>query len=508
MVKKFYIPIQVAIILLSTSCASVLNSKYQKVAITTSNPNTKVYVDDVLAGQGEVVQVKMKRDSKLKQVKTEVDGFKAEYQVHYQHKKSPLYILSWIPFGIFIYPPLLDYGPKSYNYDKTMAIKNKLAVTSRKPDEKYLYLQTTAFNVKKEDLKFESYSKTAFDKGKKTKKSEQSKQSLDIKNSIFTDAVNNILKKHGYIDTTRTIFKDNTNALYVSADIKSLSFKDVRVWANQFYSPFTVAETSIDWNILDIYGQSKIKKTIKCQSGQFSPDYYDDKNKLLLALLEDAINTSFFELMQMSEPKLLLKKGKVTTPEFDLISLVKPTNQINLSKAQNATVTILNKDSHGSGCLISKDGYIISNFHVVAGGSSMEAVLNDGRKVSCSLVRANEKMDLALLKINEQVTDFYTLPDKLGYSVGDEVYAIGTPNSVELGQTLSKGIISGVRKKEDQEWIQTDVSVNPGNSGGALVNKSGELVGIVNSKLIGFGVEGIAFCIPAQKLFKELKLSY
>jgi S1-C subfamily serine protease len=68
--------------------------------------------------------------------------------------------------------------------------------------------------------------------------------------------------------------------------------------------------------------------------------------------------------------------------------------------------------------------------------------------------------------------------------------------------------VSGVRKNDGNYWIQTDVSVNPGNSGGPLISQNGELLGVVNSKIVGFGVEGIAFCIPAEKVSEFLKIEF
>lgn len=76
------------------------------------------------------------------------------------------------------------------------------------------------------------------------------------------------------------------------------------------------------------------------------------------------------------------------------------------------------------------------------------------------------------------------------------------------GQSLSKGVVSALREEGDLEFIQTDVSINRGNSGGPIVSKGGEVLGIVNSKLVGFGLEGIAFGIPADKVNGFLKLTY
>src|SRR5690349_21674762 len=89
------------------SCASTLNGKYQKVKVQTGSASAKVYVDNDYAGKGKTVVAKMKRDYEVRQLRVENEGFKPSYSVAYQSTKSPLYIMSWIPFGILIYPPLL-----------------------------------------------------------------------------------------------------------------------------------------------------------------------------------------------------------------------------------------------------------------------------------------------------------------------------------------------------------------------------------------------------------------
>jgi serine protease Do len=85
-------------------------------------------------------------------------------------------------------------------------------------------------------------------------------------------------------------------------------------------------------------------------------------------------------------------------------------------------------------------------------------------------------------------------------AVGEEAYALGTPYDIDLGASVTKGIISGKRKDATRTLIQTDVSISPGNSGGALINEQGTLLGIVNEKVLGMGVEGIGFAIPTYLL--------
>jgi Do/DeqQ family serine protease len=157
----------------------------------------------------------------------------------------------------------------------------------------------------------------------------------------------------------------------------------------------------------------------------------------------------------------------------------------------------------GSGVIVTSDGYILTNNHVIDSADEIRVELTDGRSFDAKLVGADKPSDLALLKINE--TGLPTLP--LGNSdaveVGDVVLAIGNP--LGIGQTVTMGIVSakgrstGAGDGSYEDFLQTDAPINHGNSGGALVSTRGELVGI-NSQIIspGDGNIGIGFAIPAN----------
>ena len=88
------------------------------------------------------------------------------------------------------------------------------------------------------------------------------------------------------------------------------------------------------------------------------------------------------------------------------------------------------------------------------------------------------------------------------------MFAIGTPEDISLGQSVTKGIVSGKRKFEDKIYIQTDVTINSGNSGGPLLNEKGQVVGMVTMKLVGDGVEGLGFCVPSNQIMEILNIKY
>ena len=131
-----------------------------------------------------------------------------------------------------------------------------------------------------------------------------------------------------------------------------------------------------------------------------------------------------------------------------------------------------------------------------------------GEEKIATVVRYNRNVDLALLKVDMLFESPFRLPEAKNFNVLQTVYAIGTPKSRELGQSVSVGIISSERKAKNLELIQLSMSVNSGNSGGPVIDDKGALCGVVVSKLFGFGTEGIGFAIPAYKIAQYLNISY
>jgi serine protease Do len=157
----------------------------------------------------------------------------------------------------------------------------------------------------------------------------------------------------------------------------------------------------------------------------------------------------------------------------------------------------------GSGVIVSPEGYILTNNHVVDGATDVQVTLSDKREFKARIVGTDPKTDIAVLKIDAKDLAPITIGDSSKVEVGDVALAIGDPFGV--GQTVTKGIISatgrgGLGIEDYEDFIQTDAPINPGNSGGALINDRGELVGI-NTAIISHGSggsQGIGFAIPSD----------
>jgi serine protease DegQ len=171
--------------------------------------------------------------------------------------------------------------------------------------------------------------------------------------------------------------------------------------------------------------------------------------------------------------------------------------------------------SLGSGVLVSHDGYILTNHHVVEAADTIEVALADGRKAKAHIIGSDPETDLAVIKIelgNNLPAITFGQPDQA--QVGDIVLAVGNPFAV--GQTVTMGIVSAVKRNHlglnaFENFIQTDAAINPGNSGGALVDVNGNLIGI-NSAIYSpnGGSLGIGFAVPvsiAKKIMEQIILT-
>lgn len=161
------------------------------------------------------------------------------------------------------------------------------------------------------------------------------------------------------------------------------------------------------------------------------------------------------------------------------------------------------QSSLGSGVIVGKDGIVVTNNHVIEGADDIKVALSDGREYPCKVLLKDDRVDLAVLKIQARETfDALPLGDSDAVEVGDLVLAIGNPFGV--GQTVTSGIVSALARNQVKAgdfgfFIQTDASINPGNSGGGLIDMKGELIGI-NTAIFsrGGGSNGVGFAIPAN----------
>lgn len=217
--------------------------------------------------------------------------------------------------------------------------------------------------------------------------------------------------------------------------------------------------------------------------------------------IQQQTNKSNFGTVQVSDVSDIVEKCKDSVVEITTESASSGNSIFGQYVSQGA----------GSGVIINKDGYIVTNNHVVSGATSLKVTTTDGTEYDASVVGKDSQTDLAVIKVDANNLQAATLGDSDILQVGDPAIAIGNPLG-ELGGTVTTGIISATDRQitiddETMTLLQTDAAINPGNSGGGLFNADGNLIGIVNAKESSTGIEGLGFAIPitpAQDIITEL----
>lgn len=204
----------------------------------------------------------------------------------------------------------------------------------------------------------------------------------------------------------------------------------------------------------------------------------------------------------------ILSDGKLTIPQR--AEKVKA-SVVGIVNYQQSSSSYYTEESQGSGIIMSEDGYIITNAHVIEGAIGLKVVLSDGNEYSAQIVGSDSQTDLAVIKIEATGLTAAEFGNSDQLEVGEQLIAVGNPTGLELGGTLTVGYVSALNRQIDTtsglNYIQTDAAINPGNSGGALANEYGQVIGINTAKISGDGYEGLGFAISindAQPIIDDL----
>lgn len=383
------------------------------------------------------------------------------------------------------------------------------------------YFQPTSVHVEipPGKLSYKVFNKTYdWNSGKSGSKGENT-DSLDIESSKLLENSYWYFNKFGILDTTEGFFRDYANTMKVGITIHRMSIEC------NVQEAFIVPTMYCTIELTDYYGGKVLSKEMEVTGNDY-PDsflrpsiyWYGNFSSFLkgefgVSLWNDVIEEAYLQFFYAPDVEMAIEaydeklKGASNMP---LITL-KSSKSLSGGPADylKTVVTIKNKDGHGSGCIVSSDGYVVTNYHVAMGSTdTLHVVLSDGRDYVARIERSDALCDLALLKIDATNLNACTPMATEAYKLGEEVFVIGTPADPSLGQTVTKGIMSGKRNTFGKTLYQTDAHVNPGNSGGALFNSKGQLIGIVSSKAFGTTTEGVGFAIPSSYIYERLRLNF
>lgn len=281
------------------------------------------------------------------------------------------------------------------------------------------------------------------------------------------------------------------------------------------YFPINViCEVELEWQVF-----SRKKREVIYTTTVKGKSFYNENNDNSVSIaIKDAVRDALIELGFNAEMRKTVQNFSNLLPKIKTdtkaVNLPKKTSEMFADYATmikrniESTVTVLrDDDGHGSGFLISDNGYLITNHHVIDKAKEITVKFENGFEFPAELVAFDEDYDVALLKIKGNGFKGLAINTAMA-SVATDVTSISTPADVKLGQTVSKGIISGKREMEGKLYYQTDVSISPGSSGGPLFNSKGEVIGITTWVIRGGGTEGLNFAIPVSVAIEKLGITF
>ncbi len=373
----------------------------------------------------------------------------------------------------------------------------------REEGQKYITTEDIYFDLKEGEIT-ESYytTETQRKQGRYNKISSNSDEVIEVSSSL-EGYLYGLLSESNFIDTTERIFPDYKNSLHLSMRVHRLEFSYIRPNAKRGITAVYL-KMFADMELSSYYGKTLVQENISTEeliADRLGSDWENGFSNL--------INRILIEFLSQDKVLGLIKSSEyfdaADVSSFEKISIGGGSAILDWDFLSYAVPTIITSDGHGSACVVSSNGYLITNFHVVGQNETVKVKFKDGTISEGKVLRKHPDCDLALLKVERENLPAL-FPNAQDPEIGSTVYLMGTPADTLLGQSVFKGVISGRRSFADFSYIQTDAKVNPGNSGGAMFNEKGELIGIVSSKYVGYGIEGIGFAVPIDQISARLSV--
>ncbi|HEX8349161.1 MAG TPA: trypsin-like peptidase domain-containing protein [Hymenobacter sp.] len=525
--------------MLLQSCATILSTSRQTVRVVGQPAGSTFYVNDQViktkpvGGASGAVNVRLSR-KKNSELKIKHEGYKDYSEVVYPAKQNPMAYLNWIPVlgsmgSLAIGTDGTGPGAMIGGYGLLVGLGGALIDNSTGANKRLNKSQITPAMIRLPTAVAGSQTvqcglvnvriKGGDKMGNFIIEKDPTEilyfgKSLDVDADHLKANVNSTLKDLGFSvpgSEGRSVFSMGSNSRFtLQGEMRDVKYD---IHASNKYESLAHFEThckvEVTWKLVNQNRQTVLEQKTSGSSVKFE--------KGGSAAFEDAFENALYTFMSNKVVSEALAKpsgsgataaadDKPTPITLHRASPGKFVSDNGVSTAARSVVIVETTDGHGSGCIISPDGYIVTNAHVVGEQEQVKVLMADGVETKGQVIRVNPDMDLALVKVDADGLQAFQLPNTSLADIGADVFAIGTPADKELGQTVTKGIISGRRKIDGHSFLQTDVSINGGNSGGALVTRSGQLMGIVNAKLVGRGIEGIGFAIPAEQVTDALQL--
>lgn len=520
----------ISFVLVLTSCATILTPDNHILELKNKNYSAEAVLDSVVLGN--VNEVNFKRNSQKKLLTLKQKGCIDEQYVVIPNSISKLVFLDIPLFGVGI---ITDYYTgKAYKYPEEINLKeNVLEVPLKGDQNKFIKLTKV---VLPDHMRAFEYSCKEYNSGGVTDSRLANKTysiSSKIKYLDVVESTKNTLLSKKYITANNTgLTYSYENSLKLKLEMKDVVLNTIHMGKRKLPYTYYQVIANLKWNITDFYDVPLEVIETNVVSGQYSDNkYYDGRLNFFMDNTNDyvpayqGIDTTFWEeltneivqkglsnLLRSDKIKSLLKIEEVDESEnmSSVLIIDKPKNiGGTLVNSIDAVVSINSWGEQKSGYLISNDGYILTSFCYPNDTGKQTVVLRNGKEYPFQIIRSDKSYNASVIKINAK--NKRALPHLSDKSVelAQVVYCVSSSGGSENNTTLSEGIISGFRSTSSGlKVFQTDASVNYSSNGGPMLNTDGEVIGLLNSKYVGIGVEGIGFGFPIRDVVKALNISF
>lgn len=326
----------------------------------------------------------------------------------------------------------------------------------------------------------------------------------------FNNIADKELKDFGYrIYTASKLFSDDQNVepkLILAGTLSSISYNT----SLHFLESKGSCKMAIEWQL---YSRVKNKVVFKYNT----EGYFYKRNSNSETIIKECFRDAMDNLLNSDTfSQVVIKQehfGNESSPKNSQVVSIKRiqpqkfNSRVDLVQALiKSCVTVKCDNGFGSGFFVTNDGLIITNSHVVNQSKTISVVMENGIDMPAELIYEDQDFDLAIIRVKGRGFKPVSMGNSDDARVGIEVTAIGTPRLEELNQTVTKGILSGKRIFDGRSFLQTDATINGGNSGGPLFNEAGEVIGINTYKIRG--AEGLNLSIPINVAIDRLNIKF
>lgn len=261
------------------------------------------------------------------------------------------------------------------------------------------------------------------------------------------------------------------------------------VFTSYQYYDYNKKSTILNNNILTLNNELNSLNVVLTKKVSSVEDDLKKNKRDMISLIQATQTENEQQLQQLkSDVEESIQTIKVESADFSAI----------VNDVLQSVASIITNIGQGSGVFVRTNGYIVTNYHVIRDASIIYVYTYDKETYTADVIGYNLEKDVALIKINKEYPHLQT-EDSDNIQVGERVIALGNPSGLDF--SVTEGIVSAVNRVVSSNnigYIQTDVPISPGNSGGPLVNKRGKIIGINNFKIAGTGFEGLGFAIPSN----------